>query len=147
MNFIKGSFRLWKGKALVKTSNISTEVLYSSLLIAFLLPQRDSYSYLCLVFLKKFLCSFDDLLITWQLSKNFFPTPWRGFFFFKSSPKDMFTDFRERGKEKEREKHRCEKHQSVVSCTCHNWELNPQPRQMLWPGIEPVTQPGPPRGF
>ena len=30
-------------------------------------------------------------------------------------------------------------HRSVASCTCPNWGLNPQPRHIPWPGIEPAT--------
>ena len=46
--------------------------------------------------------------------------------------KDMYLFFRERGREREREgeKHWCEKHQSVASHT------HPQPRHVPWPGIE-----------
>ena len=54
-------------------------------------------------------------------------------FFFKSSPKDIFIDFRERGrerkKERERERER-EKHRSVASCTYPDWGPNLQPRHV-----------------
>ena len=40
-------------------------------------------------------------------------------YFFKSSPEDMFIDFREKGRRRGREKHR-----SVVSCTRPAWEPN-----------------------
>ena len=42
--------------------------------------------------------------------------------FFKSSPKGIFIDFTERRREREREKHRCEKHQSVASRMYPDWD-------------------------
>ena len=53
----------------------------------------------------------------------------------------MFTDFRERRKEGERQRkiHVREKHQSVASCMHPNLGLNPQPRRVPCLGIEPVT--------
>ena len=52
----------------------------------------------------------------------------------------MFIDFREKGKETEREKNITlgKKHQSVDSCMSPDQELNPQPRDASWPGIEPA---------
>ena len=49
----------------------------------------------------------------------------------------------ERGREGEREgeKHQCEKHSSVASCTCPHQRPNPQPRHVPLLGIEPVTFP------
>ena len=41
---------------------------------------------------------------------------------FEPSPEDIFIDFGEKGREREREK------QSVASCTRPNWGLNLQPR-------------------
>ena len=46
-------------------------------------------------------------------------------FFFKLSPKSMFNDFRERGKERLRERER-ERPLSVASRTHPNWGLNSQ---------------------
>ena len=57
-------------------------------------------------------------------------------FIFLLSPEDMLIDFRERGREGEREG---EKHQSVASCSCSNRGLNQQPRYVLRPGIEPTS--------
>ena len=45
----------------------------------------------------------------------------------------MFIDFRERGREREREKHR-----SAASGTRPDQELNPQPRFVPWLGIKPA---------
>ena len=52
------------------------------------------------------------------------------------TPEDMFIDFKERGREwegreNERKRHRCEKHQSVASRMCPDRGSNPQPRYML----------------
>ena len=49
--------------------------------------------------------------------------------------------FRGKGEEKERERNidGRKKHPSVASCLCPNGGLNPQPRHVLWLGIEPVT--------
>ena len=52
---------------------------------------------------------------------------------FEPSPEDIFIDFGEKGREREREK------QSVASCTRPNWGLNLQPRYVSWPGIEPAA--------
>ena len=41
--------------------------------------------------------------------------------------------------EKEKEVDVREKHRLVASHTRHNWGLNPQPRYVPWPGIEPPT--------
>ena len=48
------------------------------------------------------------------------------FIHFYFSPEDMFINFRGRGREGERKKHRCEKHQSVAFHMHPNWGLNPQ---------------------
>ena len=54
--------------------------------------------------------------------------------FFKSSPEDMFIDFRERGMERQNKNERDinvrEKHQSLASYTHLDRESNPQPRYM-----------------
>ena len=47
-------------------------------------------------------------------------------FFFKSSPENMFIDFRERGRGKERNTDVKEKHWSVASCIHPDWGPNPQ---------------------
>lgn len=47
-------------------------------------------------------------------------------------------DFKDRKGEGERKGGR-EGHQSSASRTCPNWELNPQPEYVPWPGIEPAT--------
>ena len=53
----------------------------------------------------------------------------------------MLIDFRERGREGEREKNigMREKHWLAVSHMHPNQRPNPQPRDVPWPGIEPVT--------
>ena len=51
----------------------------------------------------------------------------------------MFIDFRETGKEKQRNIKVREKHQSVASRMCPDQELNLQPRYVCWPEIEPTT--------
>ena len=43
------------------------------------------------------------------------------------------------GRRRRREKHWCEKYPSVASCTCPDQGLNPQPRHVLWPGIQCTT--------
>ena len=54
--------------------------------------------------------------------------------------KNLFLESREGGdREREGEKHRCEKHQMVASCTCLDLELNPQLRQVPWLGMELAT--------
>ena len=50
----------------------------------------------------------------------------------KSSPKDMFIDFRERKKERE-------KHWLFFSCICPDWGSNLPPRVVFCPGIEPTS--------
>ena len=56
------------------------------------------------------------------------------YFFLNSLPKDMFIHFRERGGEREREKniHVREKHQSVVSLTCPDQGSSLQPFGVGW---------------
>ena len=55
----------------------------------------------------------------------------------------MFIDFRERERERERERARNinvrQKHLLVASHMCPNQGLNPQPRYVLWLGIELPT--------
>ena len=55
-----------------------------------------------------------------------------GFILFLYSPKDMLTDFRERGREREMERNIDvrEKHQSLASCMCSDWGPNPQPKHV-----------------
>ena len=53
---------------------------------------------------------------------------------YKSSPRDMLIDLRERGREGEREG---KKHRSAASCLCPDQGTNLQPRHVPWPGIEP----------
>ena len=65
---------------------------------------------------------------------------WVCFFFFPHWR--TFIDFRERGREEERERENIdvrEKHRSVASHTRPDWGSNPQPRHVPWSGIEPVT--------
>ena len=66
-------------------------------------------------------------------------------YFLNSSPKDMFIDFRERGKGRqgvgvgrEREKHGCERETSIASCMHPSWGPYPQPRYVPRPGIKPT---------
>ena len=56
--------------------------------------------------------------------------------FFKSLPKDMLIDFRERRRKGKRERNIV---QSVPSRMCTDQGLNLQPRPVLGPGIEPTT--------
>ena len=64
-----------------------------------------------------------------------------GQFFFKSLPEDMFIDFKERGREREKEGNIDvkEKHQFVASHRCLNQGSNQQPRHVPLPRIEPTT--------
>ena len=76
------------------------------------------------------------------------PTNWvttaRALFFFLTSPKDIFIDFRERdrwgGRERnwERRERERERDRPIDLHMCPNWRLNPQLRYVYWPGIEPT---------
>ena len=52
----------------------------------------------------------------------------------------MFINFKERGREKEREKHQCER-LTWTGCLLFSpdWELNPQPKYVPQLGIKPPT--------
>ena len=51
--------------------------------------------------------------------------------FFKSSPKDMFIDFRERGRARQRNLDGRERNiNHFAPCTCPNWGSSPQPSYM-----------------
>ena len=66
-------------------------------------------------------CAFTNISLSWLLS---------GFFF-----KIIYLFLEGREREREGEKHWCEKHQLVASSMCPDWGPNPQPR----PGIELAT--------
>ena len=68
-----------------------------------------------------------------------FPRIFIYLFMFKFSPKGMFIKFRER--RRKREKHICEGNinQLPPKCVHPDQGLNPQPRFVPWPGIEPAT--------
>lgn len=47
--------------------------------------------------------------------------------------------FLDRKRERDRQKHHCEKHQSVASCRHPDWGWHPQPGHVPCPGIKPST--------
>ena len=79
------------------------------------------------------------------LSSNLRPQAWTTQYFSllkKFSPKDMLINFREReeGRERNREKHQCER-EALMGCLLYVplLGLNLQPRNVPWPGTEPAA--------